>query len=287
MAKLEYSYYPGCSLESTSREYDMSMRTLAKLLDVDLIELDDWNCCGASSGHYTNTELSLALPARNLAIAEKDGRDLAIACAACFLRLKQSNHELLANGELRKEVEQALGMPFKGTVKVRHLLDIFANDVGVEEIEKRVKKPLKGLKLAAYYGCYLIRPPKISQLDDPENPTIMERILEAAGAETVDWTHKVECCGGNLMLSRTDMVVKLSTNVCDAAVKAGADAIVTACPLCQVNLDTRQAGAETIPVIQFSELLGLALGTEQKEVHSWFKKHIVDPSPVLKSAGLV
>ena len=287
MEKLKYSYYPGCSLESTAKEYDQSMRAAAEMLDVELVELSDWSCCGASSGHCTNHQLSLALPARNLALAEKEGLDIAVACAACFLRFKQTNHELQANDELRQEIEKIIGMPYKGSVEVRHLLDIFGREVGLEEIEHRVQKPLKGLKLAAYYGCYLVRPPEITQFDDPENPRLMDDLLNALGAEAVDWSHKVECCGGNLLLSRSDIVIKLVGDICQAALEAGAAAIVTACPLCQANLDTRQPGPENIPILHFSELLGLALGVKSKAVKSWWKRHINTPEGVLKSLNLI
>ncbi|MFC1916765.1 CoB--CoM heterodisulfide reductase iron-sulfur subunit B family protein [Chloroflexota bacterium] len=282
MEKLKFSYYPGCSLESTAKEYDQSVRAVAEMLDVDLVELHDWSCCGASSGHCTNHHLSLALPARNLALAEKEGRDLAVACAACFLRFKQTNHELRANESLRQEIEKIIGMPYKGSVEVRHFLDIFGREVGLEEIKRRVQKPLNGLKLAAYYGCYLVRPPEITQFDDPENPRLMDDLLNVLAAETVDWSHKVECCGGNLMLSRADIVSKLVGDICKAATEAGAAAIVTACPLCQVNLDTRQLGPEKIPIFYFSELLGLALGVKGQSVNSWWKRHVISPEGVLK-----
>ena len=286
MGKLKYSYYPGCSLGSTAKEYDLSIRAVAKILDIDLEELHDWSCCGASSGHCTNHQLSLALPARNLALAEKEGRDIAVACAACFLRFKQTNHELRADDHLREEMEKIIGMPYKGNVEARHLLDIFSRDVGLEEIQRRLQKPLKGLKLAAYYGCYLVRPPEITQFDDPENPSIMDDLLNALGAEAVDWSHKVECCGGNLLLSRPDIVIKLVGDICKAATEAGAAAIVTACPLCQANLDTRQPGPEKMPILHFSELLGLALGVEEKTAHSWWKRHINSPEGILKSHNL-
>ena len=287
MEKIKYSYYPGCSLESTAAEYDQSLRAAAGMLDVELVELDDWSCCGASSGHCTNHQLSLALPARNLALAEKEGLDMAVACAACFLRFKQTNHELCADDSLRQKIEEITGLPYKGSVEVRHLLDIFSREVGLEEIQRRVKKPLNGLKLAAYYGCYLVRPPEITQFDDPENPTLMDGLLNALGAEAVDWSHKVECCGGNLLLARTDIVIKLVGDICRAASDAGAVAIVTACPLCHANLDTRQSGSEKIPIIHFSELLGLALGVDKKTVNAWWKRHIVGPQAILKAHSLV
>jgi len=287
MEKLKYSYYPGCSLGATAKTYDQSMRAAAEMLDVELVELPDWSCCGASSGHCTNHQLSLALPARNLALAEKEGLDLAVACAACFLRFKQTNHELRSSDSLRQQIERIIGMPYKGSVEVRHLLDIFSREVGPEEIERRVKKPLKGLKLAAYYGCYLVRPPEITRFDDPENPTLMDSLLNALGAEAVDWSHKVECCGGNLLLARPDIVIKLVGDICQAATEAGAAAVVTACPLCQANLDTRQPGPEKMPILHFSELLGLALGVEGKTVKSWWKSHINSPKDILKSLNLI
>ena len=287
MDKLRYSYYPGCSLEATAKEYDQSMRAVAKMLDVELVELDDWNCCGASSGHCTNRQLSLALPARNLALAEKEGLDIAVACAACFLRFKQTNHDLRASDELRQEIEGTIGMPYQGKVEVRHLVDIFAREVGLEEIKKRVKKPLKGLKLAAYYGCYLVRPPEITQFDDPENPRLMDDLLNSLGAESVDWTHKVDCCGGNLLLARVDIVMKLVGDICRAATEAGAAGIVTACPLCQANLDTRQPGPEKVPILHFSELMGVALGVDGKTVKAWMKRHVISPEGILKTRNLI
>jgi len=287
MDKLKYSYYPGCSLEATAKEYDMSMREVAKLLDIELVELDDWNCCGASSGHCTNYELSLALPARNLAIAEKEGMDMVVACAACFLRFKQTNYDLANDEELRKRVEDIIGMPYKGSVDVRHLVDIFAREVGLDNIKEKVKKPLEGLKLAAYYGCYLVRPPEGTQFDDPENPRIMDDLLGALGAETVDYSHKVECCGGNLLLARADVVIKLVGDICRSAIDAGAQAIVTACPLCQANLDMRQDGPDTIPIMHFSELMGLALGADGGKVGGWLKRHLTSPVKVLKELSLV
>jgi heterodisulfide reductase subunit B len=262
------------------------MQVTAKLLDVELVELHDWNCCGASSGHCTNYELSLALPARNLAIAEKEGLNVAVACAACYLRFKQTNHDLKKNDALRQKVESLIEMPYKGNVEVKHLLEVFAREVGLEEVKKRVVKPLKGLKLAAYYGCYLVRPPDVTQFDNPEQPMLMDNLLAALGAEPVEYTHKVECCGGSLLLGRVDIVQKLVNDICEAALDAGAQAIVTACPLCMANLDTRQPKTK-VPVIHFSELTGLALGAEAKDYNIWLKKHINSPIPILKAKGLI
>jgi len=281
---LKYGYYPGCSLEATAKEYDKSVKAAARLLDVELVELEDWNCCGASSGHCTNPELALALPARNLAIAEKQGNDLAVSCAACFLRFKQTNHDLRADDALRQRIEQIIDAPYQAKTEVKHVLEIFVREVGLEEIKRRLKKPLKGLKLAAYYGCYLVRPPKVTQFDDPENPMIMDNLLTTIGAEPVDWTHKVECCGGNLLLARVDIVARLCDDICQAALDAGAAAIVAACPLCQANIELRQTIG--VPTFYFSELLALALGAGPAEAKSWWKRHIHNPVPVLKAQDL-
>jgi len=285
--ELKFSYYPGCSLESTCKEYDDSLHEVAKILGVSLIELPDWSCCGASSGHCTDLLLSLALPARNLALAEKQGLDMVVACAACFLRFRQTNHELNNNDYLRQSIEDVIGAPYQGKVKVRHILDIFNSEVGLEEIKQRVQKPLKGLKLAAYYGCYLVRPPEMTRFDDPENPRLMDNLLDSLGGEVVDWSHKVECCGGNLLLARSDIVSKLVGDICQAASLAGASVIVTACPLCQANLDTRQPGPGGMPILHFSELMGLALGVKDKLIRSWFKRHINSPEKTIRSLNLI
>lgn len=284
-AKLKYGYYPGCSLEATAKEYNESVHTAAELLGVDLVELDDWNCCGASSGHCTNYELSLALPARNLAIAEKQGLDLAVSCAACFLRFKQTNHDLRADDALRQRIEQIIDAPYQAKIETRHVLDIFVREVGLETIKQRIKKPLTGLKVVSYYGCYLVRPPEVTQFDDPENPRILDDLMETLGAESLDWTHKVECCGGNLLLSRIDVVAKLCDDICQAALDAGASAIVAACPLCQANLDLRQTIG--VPTFYFSELMAMALGADKSKLNKWGKRHIYNPMEIAKSLNLI
>ena len=286
MGKIKYAYYPGCSLESTAAEYNHSVKATAKLLDVDLIELEDWNCCGASSGHCTNRELSLALPARNLAIAEKEGLNIAVACAACYLRFKQTHYDLKHDEDLRKKIEKIVEMPFANKTETRHLVEILSKELGYEEIKKKVKKPLKGLKIAAYYGCYLVRPPEVTEFDDPDSPMMLDNLMASVGAEPVSWTHKTECCGGSLLLGRTDVVKKLVDDICQAALDAGADGIVTACPLCMANLDTRQPKTK-VPIIHFSELMAIALGATPKEYSKWLKMHINNPAPVLKAKGLI
>ena len=274
-------------MDSTAKEYDMSVHSVCKELDVELQELPDWNCCGASSGHCTNLKLSLALPGRNLAIAEREGMDIAVSCPACFLRLKKVDYDLSHDEKLRQEIVRIMDMPYEGKQKTRHLLDIIYNDVGLETIRKKVKMPLKGLKIASYYGCLLVRPPKVTEFGEHENPVLMDEIMEAIGAEPLDWSGKIDCCGGSLALTRTDIVCKLVEDLVVAAKKAGANCVVTACPLCQANVDTRQNGItdELLPIFYFSELMGISF--ELPNIKKWLKKHVISPYKLLREYKLI
>jgi heterodisulfide reductase subunit B len=255
-------------------------------LGIALTELPDWNCCGASSGHNTNRHLAHALAGRNLAIAEKRELDMAVACPACYLQLKTTHVEMSHDAEKRKELEKLIDMPYGARSNVRHLLDIVCNDVGLEEVKKKVKKPLKGLKLACYYGCYLVRPPDVVGFDDAENPTSMDELLGAMGAEVRDWSGKVDCCGGGLSLSKRDVAAQLVSELTSMARRAGAEALVAACPLCHSNLEMRQTDIkeEKMPIFYFTELMGLAMGAE--EARSWLKKHLISPLRLIASYSL-
>lgn len=283
---MKYAYYPGCSLESTAKEYGQSVKAVCHELGIELEELEDWNCCGASSAHCTNFRLSHALAGRNLALAEKQGLDIAVACAACFLRLKATKHEFEVDARVKEELPHLIGMPYEAKHDIHHLLGIVSNAAILPAVRKRVRKPLTGLKLASYYGCFLVRPPKVTQFDDPENPQSMDMLMDALGAEAVDWSGKVDCCGGSFALTRTDIVAKLVSEIVDMARGAGAEAIVTACPLCMANLESRQnpKGEKPLPIFYFSELMGLAFGLS--EARGWFKKHLVSPVALLTSHGL-
>ncbi|MFC1932724.1 CoB--CoM heterodisulfide reductase iron-sulfur subunit B family protein [Chloroflexota bacterium] len=283
---MKYAYYPGCSLETTAREYGLSARAVCQRLGVELTELPDWSCCGASSGHSTNYRLAHALAGRNLAIAEKEGLDIAVACPACFLRLKNTQYEVRGNSQLRENVAEIVGLPYEARYNVRHLLDIICNEVGIEIVRTKVTKPLAGLRLVSYYGCFLVRPPKVVAFDEPENPQSIDKLLNALGAEVVDWSGKVDCCGGSLSLTKKDVAAKLVGELIDAACGVRAEALVTACPLCQSNLDSRQNSAgRRLPVFYFTELAGLAMG--DPGARGWFKKHLIDPSDLLTSHGLL
>jgi len=284
---LKYAYYPGCSLEAAlAKEYDLSAKAVCERLGIELEELADWNCCGASSGHSTNYLLNHALVGRNLAIAEKQGLDIAAACPACYVRLKHTRHEVMEKPELKEQVVESISLPYEAKYDVRHLLDIIYNEVGIEAIKEKVTKPLSGLKLVSYYGCFLVRPPKVVAFDDPENPQSMDNLLAALGAEVLDWSGKVDCCGGSLALTKRDIVIRLVGELVEMVRGVGAEALVAACPLCQMNVDGRQDFAgKPLPIFYFTELVGLAMGDSNAK--NWFKKHLVSPMKLLRSHGLI
>ena len=283
---MKVSYYPGCSLHGTALEYEESTRAVCKMLGIELQELSDWNCCGASSAHSTNEALAIALPARNLAMAEEVGLDLVVPCSACFQRFK------VAEKHIKEGAEPTIDTPYQGKVPIKHLLDFLCEEEVLKLIKQKVKTPLKGLKTVCYYGCLTVRPPRVTDALNCEDPQAMDELMALLGAKNRPWSYKTDCCGGGLMLSRTDIVVRLSGKLLQMAEEAGADCIVTACPLCQANLDTRQTevsktlGKSThIPIFYFTELLGLALGSG--EAGQWLKRHIIDPRTLLKVHNLL
>jgi heterodisulfide reductase subunit B len=282
---VEYSYYPGCSAHSTGLEFGLSTEATFEHLGLSLHELPNWNCCGASSAHALNHTLALALPARNLALAQQAGRDLVIPCAACFSRMKGTDHTLRNQPGARAEVEAVVDFTYTGDVAIRPLLAVLAEDVGLETIRARVRRPLAGLKVVPYYGCLLVRPPEVTQFDDPDHPQVLPSLLGAIGAEVRPWSHATDCCGAGLSLSRSDVVYHLVGRLAERAREAGADALVSACPLCQMNLEMRQRGKDRLPAFYFTELLGLAFGLPQTE--KWWPKHLIDPRPLLRSLELV
>ncbi|WP_031515009.1 CoB--CoM heterodisulfide reductase iron-sulfur subunit B family protein [Desulfofalx alkaliphila] len=281
---MKFAYYPGCSLESTAKEFDQSIRAISSALDVELVELPDWTCCGSTSAHATNHKLALALAAQNLALAEESKLNPVVPCSACYNRLKTAEHSIRKNDELRGQMEGLLGHRFTGEITTKSALEAFANDVGLVAIAKRVEKKLSGLKVVCYYGCLTSRPVKEVAFEDPENPQSMDKIVKALGAEPINWSYKTDCCGASFSITRSSMVYGMTGRILDAAVEAGAHAIVTTCPLCQMNLETRRKPEMKIPVFFFSELMGLAFGLS--ETQSWFKKHMVDPTPLIKSLQL-
>jgi heterodisulfide reductase subunit B len=287
----KYAYYPGCSLNSTGIEYNHSTKAVAKHLGLQLEEIDDWNCCGASAAHYTSHLLSIALPARTLALAEKQGLDVAVPCAACFNRMKGALLEVRESEEMKKQINEIIGMEYNAQYDVKNLLDVIVNDIGLEKIKETVKRPLTGLKVAAYYGCLLVRPPKMVNFDDPEDPKTMDNLVETLGGEAIDWAFKVECCGAGHSSAKTAVGVAMIGNILKNAKLNGANCIVTACPLCFLNLDMRQKAAGQLngmdfdlPVFYFTQLIGLAIGYSAKEM--CLNKHFVDPIKLLEEKDI-
>jgi heterodisulfide reductase subunit B len=287
---MSYVFYPGCSLHSTAGGYRLSTEAVARALGLDLPELPDWICCGSTAAHQSNSLLSLALPAKNLLAAS--GKTMAVCCAACYSRLKVANHQIASTPGIRGQVAGVLGADYDGSTPVKHLLEIIRDEVGLDEIASRVSTPLTGLRVACYYGCLLVRPPDVMRFDDPENPTLLDRVMAAAGAEPVEWPHKTECCGASHSITKAEIVERLSHDILAMASASGGDCIVTACPLCQLNLDMRQRDIEArfgerlgLPVLYFTQLLGLALGLKPRELG--LGSLIVDPLPMLSRKRIV
>ncbi len=280
---MRFSYFPGCTDHSTSVEYGMSTHEVFKTLGVDLVEIEDWNCCGAAATHSMNRLLSLCLPARNISKAQaSQAGSLVVPCAGCFNMLKRTEYTLRNDEKKRKEIEEIVGFSYQPSLEILALLDVVLNRIGLEEIQNKIKKPLEGLRPACYYGCALVRHPKITGLDDPENPRYMDRLMVALGAQPVEWSYKVDCCGADLALTHGEIVKKMVGKIVQKAKDAGAQCLVTSCGLCQANLEMRQE--IDLPVFYFTELIGVAFDVEKRE--RWWKKHMISPQPLLESMGL-
>ena len=279
---LKVAYYPGCSGQGTSLEYDTSTRAVCKALDVELMDIPDWSCCGSSPAHTVNHVLSAALSARNLAQVEAMGMTKAATpCPSCLTNLRTASHKM-DDPEFKEKVNALLDVPCKNAVDTQSVLQILAENVEPALITGKVVKPLTGIKIACYYGCIMNRPPEVMRFDHHENPMAMDNLMALLGAEVVPFPLKVECCGASYGIPRGVIVAKLSGKLLDAARDVGADAIVTACPLCQMNLDLRQGQINDalrenfrIPVFYYTQLLGYALGIDRAELG--FEKLCVDP----------
>jgi len=285
---MKYAYYPGCSLHSTAKEYDRSLRAVCEKIGIELEEVKNWICCGSSWAHPTSRLLSLALPLKNLAEIEKSGfREVIVPCAACFSRFKIAQHEVNNEPQLAAEVEGIIEHKFKDGVKVYHPLDILSSNAELSKLTELVKNDLSGLKVVCYYGCLLTRPPKVTEFDVCEYPQSMDKILQALGMSTLDWSYKTDCCGASFALTRTEIVLKLSHDILEGAKSVGADAIAVACPMCHANLDTRQEEIEKeyqttyhLPILYFTQLMGLAFGIPEEKL--LLRSHLVDTEDVLE-----
>jgi len=271
-------YFPGCSLMATNRAYDVSARHVTDALGLELVELDDWNCCGATAYIAINERKSFVLSARNLALAEAQANggtgELAICCNGCYVALRKAEKYLAEDALLRQDVCRALrdqGMEYRGKARVRHLLEVVVNDCGEQAIKGRVRRPLNGVKVAGYPGCQIGRP--FGEIDDPEYPRLMERLLGWLGAEAVPFPLASKCCGGMMMTTQPALGRKLTGRILRFAREGGADCLATACPLCQINLEAYQdkvsvvVGADChVPVLYFTQLMGLAFGLSAEQV---------------------
>lgn len=283
------AYYPGCSLESTSTEFNESAKSVCAALDLNLFEPKGWVCCGATAAHRSDPETGLRLPLENLALIERSGfSEVTMPCAACFNRHKAAQYEIRHDESRWQAMDEVLDYHYQDSVKVNTLIETILQHVGEEKIAEKVQKPLENLKVVCYYGCLLTRPPQVTEAENPENPTDMDELVAALGAEVLDWSYKTCCCGAAHSLTRPDIVVKLSGNLVTHARQAGADVIAVACPLCHINLDARQFQMdveEPMPIMFFTQLMSLALGLPEKE--AVLHKNMVDPRPLLREKGII
>jgi heterodisulfide reductase subunit B len=277
---MKIGIYPGCSLEGSARDYNESVFALAKAFDIEPVQIPDWNCCGATAAHNLNKELSLALPARILALAEKHGVDeILVPCAACYSRLVVTKHELQKHPELKNRICEVIEMDYKGTSKIINVIEWIDKYI-IPKLEEKVKKPFN-YKVACYYGCLLVRPNKVLNYDRVEDPQTMDVVMSKIGATAIDFAFKTECCGAGLSISCTDIVSKLSGKIIEDAEHRGADAIIVACPMCHSNLDMRRPDINkywnkefNIPVIFVTQAIGLAVGLTPAQVG--LKRHFVE-----------
>ncbi len=273
MRPMKIGYYPGCALHGSSNDYEQSVRACLRALSVELCELDDWICCGATAAHSLNQKLAVALPARNLAIAERDGYDDLLApCPMCSAQLLKAGCSLAKDLSLREEIATTVELPVTGRTSVLNVIQVFQR-IGLDRLKERARQLLGEYRPACYYGCLLVRPPQTLRFDDCEHPTSMETILEALGASPVEWNYKTECCGAGMTMCNEQTVLELSHKILSKAAAHGANCIVTACPKCHVNLDMKQADVERrygirhrMPVYYLPDLVGLALGLHENEL---------------------
>lgn len=279
---MKIGFYPGCSLKGTSSEYAQSTLALAKAFGIELVEIEDWNCCGATAAHNLNHELATALPARILALAEKQGlTEVVVPCAACYNRLAVSQHEMNETEGLKNKVAEIIQMPLSGNIQILNVMQ-FIDKYIADKIEEKVVTPFDR-KVVCYYGCLLVRPQNILKFDRLEDPQSMDTLMRKIGADSMDWGYKTECCGAGFSVSRTDIVAKLSGKIVKDASDRGAEAIIVACPMCQSNLDMRRPHINSYlkkeintPVLYITQAIGLAVGVNKEELG--LKKLFVAPA---------
>lgn len=290
---MKISYYPGCSLHSAGIEYDLSAKKVCEALSIELVEIEDWICCGSSPAHQSDEIMSIALPLKNIALMkEKDNlQEICVPCASCYSRLKFAQ-ERIKDKNLKQKIEKIIGSNKFNNVTVIHMLDLIIKKTGLDLIKNKANKGLKGIRVASYYGCLITRPPDITGKKHFENPREMESILEAIGAEPIDWNLKTFCCGASFALTDIEIMLELTKKILDDAVSAGAEAISVGCPLCHANLDTRQKEINkkfntdfNIPIFYFTELMGLSFGFYPEVLG--LNRHITDTMGFLKRRKII
>jgi heterodisulfide reductase subunit B2 len=292
MTEREYIYYQGCAQEGTAREYDLSLKMVMKRLGATLREPDDWSCCGSTPAHTVDDVLAAALAARNLALVEKMGASMVTTpCPACLSALKLAHIRMAETEGFRDAVNSLIDEPYNGSVVSKSNLQVIYEDFGLDEIADKVTHSLPDLKVACYYGCIMTRPPEVAQFDDPENPVSMDKVLRAAGIEVTDFAFKLECCGAAFGVTKREMVNQLTAKILTMALDSGANCVAVACPLCQQNLDLRQEQVNkttnssfNIPILYFSQIMGLAFGYSPKDLG--IEKLVVSPDNLIKNRVL-
>jgi heterodisulfide reductase subunit B len=269
---MKVSYYPGCSLESSAKEYQISANAVCEKLDIELVEIEDWNCCGALEVSSLNPLLSLALPARNLKIASEESDKLVVTCNACLNNLVKVQWKLFNNGGLKDKINKLLNYEFR-EIEIKHLLDLIVNGIGLEKVKERVQKPLNGLKTVSYYGCLIVRPSKILNFDDPDDPESLDKLVLSLGGAPLEFFGKTKCCGGGLLMTHENVAFELTKEIIAEAEERGAQCITVTCPLCHMALESLQHKIlakidrkREIPVLYFTQLMGLSFGIPPKEL---------------------
>ena len=284
---MKVSYFPGCTLNTTGKGFDNAVRASSAAVGLDLAELPDWNCCGATFPLIIDNMLELAAPAHVLVKAQEEGSILTTACTTCYNVLKRTNGFIREHEEERDRINTFIEAEYAGEVEVKDIVHLLRDDIGYETIREKVQKPLKDLRVGCYYGCMVLRPPKEVAYDDPDHPTSLDDLMAALGATPVDFAHKNECCGAYLAVKDPSITQEMVYTILRSAQNTGAEALVTNCPLCQFNLDKQQAemrkrhaGFQPIPIFYFSQLMGLALGLETDD-YGW-ERHYIDPRPLVQ-----
>ena len=278
MKSIDLAYYPGCTLDSTAREIDDALHQVCKRLDINLRTLPDWNCCGSSSVHAVRPQLAVSLAARNIFQAQTMGRDLMVMCAGCTNRLRVASNQLLNDDASRRINRDILGDTLEKDLHVYHLMDLLPKRLKSSPYRNSLMQPLTGMRYVPYYGCLLAAPPELKNY--PRLYGSMEMLMDWLGAEGLGWGHQAKCCGSFLSVARPDIVAPMVADIMEKAISAGAECIVTACAMCQLNLELRSPVDKRLPVFSIVELLAYGMGST--DCSHWFKKHLVDPLPLFQ-----